>query len=161
MSSRYLIPLAVAAALAAPVAANAWDLDAYPGQPKGDWIFRLGASQVNPQNQNLSLGDGVYVVADSDVSLTGTVTYMITDHIGTELLLAYPFTHGLDLKGDGWGGDRIGYVDQLPPTLSVQWHFNPEGVIRPYVGVGLNWTLFSNEKTTNSGLNALTISTRR
>ena len=47
MSSRYLIPLAVAAALAAPVA-NAWELDAYPGQPKGDWIFRVGMTGVNP-----------------------------------------------------------------------------------------------------------------
>ena len=149
MSSRYLIPLAVAAALAAPVA-NAWELDAYPGQPKGDWIFRLGLTQVNPTDQTLKIsapGDTPqYIVADSDVSVSGTVAYMITDHIATELLLAYPFTHGLDLKGDGANDTRIGYVDQLPPTLSVQWHFNPTGVFRPYVGVGLNWTLFGGEE---------------
>jgi outer membrane protein W len=111
MSSRYLIPLAVVAALAAPAAANAWDLDAYPGQPKGDWIFRLGWSVVNPADQNLKLPSelyspeldvdvpvGGYVVADMGTSLSGTVTYMVTDHIGTELLVAWPFTHGLDIK---------------------------------------------------------------
>jgi outer membrane protein len=149
MSSRYLIPLAVAAALAAPVAANAWDLDAYPGQPKGDWIFRLGWTDVNPANENLPIKNDQgqtfgYLVADQGTNLSGTITYMITDHIGTELLVAVPFTHGLDLK-IGSGPQRIGYVDELPPTLSLQWHFNPDGVIRPYVGVGMNWALFSGE----------------
>ena len=39
MSSRYLISLAVAAALAVPVAAQA---------EQGDWLFRVGLSQLNP-----------------------------------------------------------------------------------------------------------------
>ena len=163
MSSRYLIPLAVAAALAAPVAANAWDLDAYPGQPKGDWIFRLGWTDVNPQDQNLKVGprdpdlSAIPLVADQGTNLSGTITYMITDHIGTELLLAVPFTHGLNLKGGGAGDTRVGYVDQLPPTLSLQWHFNPEGVIRPYVGVGVNWTIFSGEELKGSSGEKLTM----
>src|SRR5512147_1296132 len=122
MSSRYLIPLAVAAALAAPVA-NAWELDAYPGQPKGDWIFRVGMTGVNPQDRNVKVDDApnTWIVADQGFSVSGTVSYFITDHIATELLLAYPFTHGLDVKGNlGGDGGRIGYIDQLPPTLSVQ-----------------------------------------
>ena len=106
MSSRYLIPLAVAAAFAGPITAHAWDLDAYPGQPKGDWIFRLGWSDVNPQDRNLKISDdpNAWIVADQGTNLSGTMTYMITDHIGTELLLAWPFTHGLDVKGDLNGG---------------------------------------------------------
>ena len=130
-----------------------------PGQPKGDWIFRLGWSDVNPADQNVKLPSdlysptldevlpvGGYIVADQGTSLSGTVTYMITDHIGTELLVAWPFTHGLDVKSSNSAlNGRIGYVTQLPPTLSLQWHFNPEGVVRPYVGVGMNWTMFSDE----------------
>ena len=46
MSSRYLIPLAVAAALAAPVAANAEEGTYDPGK----WLVRVGLSQINPDS---------------------------------------------------------------------------------------------------------------
>ncbi|MGB5103120.1 MAG: OmpW family outer membrane protein, partial [Steroidobacteraceae bacterium] len=143
MLSRYLIPLAVAAALATPLAANA---------AQGDWLFRVGLSQVNPKEENLQidLGEPVgnaFIVVDSDISPTFNITYMLTDHIGTELLAAWPFTHGIDLKPYSGGGERIAYVDHLPPTLSLQWHFNPNGTWRPYVGAGINYTMFSSEET--------------
>ncbi|MCE1968389.1 outer membrane beta-barrel protein, partial [Enterobacter hormaechei] len=41
------------------------------------------------------------------------------------------------------GGVGIGSVKHLPPTLTLQYHFNPEGQIRPYAGLGLNYTRFS------------------
>ena len=40
-----LLTVAATAALVAPTIASA---DVVPGQPKGDWIFRLGVSQLNP-----------------------------------------------------------------------------------------------------------------
>ena len=106
MSSRILIPLAVAAALMAPMTASA---------EKGDWLFRVGLSQVNPDETNLetSLGD---IVADSDLSPTFNISYFLTNNISTELLAAWPFTHGLDLKTGGGGIERVGYFDHLPPT---------------------------------------------
>ncbi len=146
MSSRILISLAVAAALAAPIVAQA---DSYPGQPKGDWMFRVGVSQLNPDSKNLPAPRAALranLVVDSDISPTFTVEYMLTDHLGTELLLAWPFTHGIDAKGDGETLFRIGSVDVLPPTLSLNWHFNPDGTFRPYIGAGVNYTLFSGEE---------------
>ena len=80
MSSRYLIPLAVAAALAAPVAAHAQDEGTYD---PGKWLVRVGMSQINPDSYNLDLGNGTAVVVDSDLSPTATVEYMITPHIGS------------------------------------------------------------------------------
>ncbi len=139
MSSRILVPLAVAAALVAPMTANA---------EQGDWLFRVGMSQTNPKESNLENVLGGDIVVDSDLSPTFNISYMLTDHVGTELLLAWPFTHGIDLKPGG-GGDnkeRVGYVDHLPPVLSLQWHFNPGGVFRPYIGAGINYTLFSSEE---------------
>ena len=29
----------------------------------------------------------------------------------------------------------------LPPTLTAQWHFNPDQMIDPYVGAGVNYTV--------------------
>ena len=146
MSSRYLIPLAVAAALAAPVAAHAEEGTYDPGK----WLVRVGLSQINPDSENLEI-PGAFVVVDSDITPTGTIEYMITPHIGTELLLAWPATHGIDLKGFAPNTDsRVGHVDVLPPVLSLNWHFNPNGMFRPYVGVGINYTLFSGEETSGA-----------
>ena len=39
-----------------------------------------------------------------------------------------------------------GEVDHLPPTLSVQYHFPVDAQWKAYVGVGVNWTMFSNAK---------------
>ncbi len=143
MSSRYLIPLAVAAALAAPVAAHAQEGTYDPGK----WLVRVGMSQINPERKTWKFRAPSLVV-DSDVTPTGTVEYMITPHIGTELLLAWPATHGIDLKGFAPNTDsRVGHVDVLPPTLSLNWHFNPNGMFRPYIGAGVNYTMFSGEET--------------
>jgi outer membrane protein len=138
MSSRILIPLAVAAALMAPMTASA---------EKGDWLFRVGMSQLNPDETNLVVPGVGDLVVDSDLSPTFNVSYFLTDHISTELLAAWPFTHGIDLKTGGGGVERVGYVDHLPPTLSLNWHFNPNGTLRPYIGAGVNYTLFSGEET--------------
>ena len=54
-----------------------------------------------------------------------------------------PFLHEIRLEGAG----AVGEMDFLPPTLSVQYHFNPNGRARPYIGAGLNYTLFSDERT--------------
>jgi len=38
---------------------------------------------------------------------------------------------------------KIGTFKHLPPTLLAQYHFIPDGVVRPYIGVGANLTLIS------------------
>jgi outer membrane protein len=81
---------------------------------------------------------------DNGTSATIEATYMFADHLGVELLAAWPFTH--DVGIDGVSGD-VAQVEHLPPTLSLQYHFNPEGRFRPYVGAGLNYTFFFNEET--------------
>ncbi len=142
----------VAALLAAPVAVA----------EKGDWIVRAGATMVDPKSNNLSLGDlsdgegftiqDVNLEVDEGTSLGFTITYMLTDNVGLELLAAVPFKHDVNLCGtvDGDRGcGQLAEVKHLPPTLSVQYHFLPEGTFRPYVGLGLNLTLFSDEKFTS------------
>ena len=61
---------------------------------------------------------------------------MFTKNIGAELIL------GTSKHNVTSGGGDIGSVWVLPPTLTLQYHFNPEGAIRPYVGAGLNYTRF-------------------
>lgn len=43
----------------------------------------------------------------------------------------------------------------LPPTLTLQYHFNPNGKIRPYAGVGVNYTIFYDEDASASLIGAV------
>jgi outer membrane protein len=54
-----------------------------------------------------------------------------------------PFSHDINLNGSG----KVAETKHLPPTLSQQYHFNPNGAWRPYVGAGLNYTVFFRGKT--------------
>ena len=41
----------------------------------------------------------------------------------------------------------MGSTKHLPPTVSLQYHFNDKGVVSPVLGVGLNYTTFFSEDT--------------
>lgn len=140
MSSK-LVKSAVAAALAGAFLAGA----AAQAYETGDWLFRVGAYGVFPESDNLTnvLGTGATLNVDDGYSLGFNFTYMINPNIGIELLLALPFGHDITLSGLG----TVAHTDQLPPTLSVQYHFMPYNSVRPYVGIGLNYTTFFNEDT--------------
>jgi outer membrane protein len=43
------------------------------------------------------------------------------------------------------GALKIGQFKHLPPTLTLQYHFNPTGQFRPYVGAGVNYTIISDD----------------
>ena len=52
-------------------------------------------------------------------------------------------------------GGAARFVDEhLPPTLMLEYYFDPAADVRPYVGAGINYTLFSNESA-DSELEAL------
>lgn len=113
-------------------------------QDAGDWIWRVGVHNARPKSDNHSV-----VNADAGASLTFNATYLLTPNWGLELLAALPFEHDINLNGGG----KVAETKHLPPTLSLQYHFNPNGAWRPYAGAGLNYTLFFDEKTSGA-LNA-------
>jgi len=107
----------------------------------GDFFVRGGAAIVMPNESSDKLG-GNELKIDNDTQAAATFTYMATDNIGVELLLATPFSHDVSL-----GGDKVAEVSQLPPSLMAQYYFGkPDSQVRPYVGAGLNYTLFFDEE---------------
>lgn len=107
-------------------------------QDAGDWIWRVGVHNVRPKSDNHAL-----VNVDAAASLTFNATYMLAPNWGVEVLAALPFEHDINLNGGG----KVAQTKHLPPTVSLQYHFNPDGAWRPYVGAGVNYTLFFDEKT--------------
>ena len=51
---------------------------------------------------------------------------MLCDNIGLEVLAATPFSHDIDATGSIAGLGKIAEVKQLPPTVSLQYHFTPK-----------------------------------
>ncbi len=107
-------------------------------QSAGDWTLGVGVHQVNPKSD--SGVDGLDV--DSNVRPTITGEYFIADNLGIEVLAALPFEHDITV-----GGATVGSTKQLPPTVSLQYHFNSTGTVSPFIGAGLNYTTFFSEDT--------------
>ena len=108
----------------------------------GNWISRVGAWSIFPKSGNLNTTLGTIGV-DNGYSPGLNLTYMATPSIGIELIAALPFKHDVTLSST-----KIASTYQLPPTIFVQYHFMPSSNMRPYAGVGLNYTFFWDEKTT-------------
>ncbi|MEB2872009.1 OmpW/AlkL family protein [Pseudomonas rhizosphaerae] len=139
----------IAMALAAPLA---------QAHQAGDLIIRAGAATTAPNEDSGQLKlDGAKVAGtkatlDSDTQLGLAFAYMLTDHVGIELLAATPFQHTVGVRGvsaaTGIAGldGKLADVKQLPPTLSLQYYpLAPTSRFQPYAGVGINYTLFYDE----------------
>lgn len=130
--------LAFAATLAALVALPA------VAQERGSWAVAIGAHTVNPNSDNGALAGGTLPLdIGSDTRPTITAEYFVRDNLGLEVLAAVPFEHDLSIEGLG----RIGSTRHLPPTLTLQYHFNSAGRVSPFLGAGLNYTAFFKEST--------------
>ena len=116
---------------------------------EGDWIVRVGAATVAP-NEDSDLIDVAGIVTlpgvdiDDNTQVGITAAWMMTSKVGLELLAATPFKHDIEVSDIGVSA---GETKHLPPTLMLQY-YPIEGDVKfnPYVGVGINSTIFFDEK---------------
>lgn len=106
---------------------------------------------------------GVLPDVSSDVNIGGKVdatnavapefdvSYYFTPHISAELIAATT-QHKVTYNGD----TSLGKTWILPPTVTAQYHFLPDSAFNPYVGAGLNYSMFYGENSA-SGFNSLKI----
>lgn len=120
---------------------------------QGDLLVRVRAIMVAPNEESGSVLPGFpgeKVKVDSSVMPEIDLTYMASDHIGFELIAATTKHSASGRTGTTGAIGRLASTWVLPPTLTAQYHFMPEGKIRPYVGAGVNYTLFYNEKASGA-----------
>lgn len=145
--------------LATVMAGTAWGSAA---AKEGDILLRLRAigivpidssEGIQPDLVTTGLSPGNAVVPELDV------TYMVLDNFGVELIAA---TSHHDIKATGALSNlgNVGEAWLLPPTLLAQYHFIPDGPVRPYVGAGLNVTFTYGEQAQGSLKTALGQSTK-
>ena len=125
-------------ALAAPHA-FAEDGDPTSGIHAGDVLVRLRAITIVPQVRTSDTLSALNVDVNNATVPELDFTYMFLDNVGVELILATSRHQLTSNLGD------LGGVNVLPPTLLLQYHFNHQGRVRPYVGAGVNYTYFYND----------------
>lgn len=115
MKKLLLAATAIAMTAAAP---------AFAGQ--GDWLIRLRAIDVMP-NESADIDPiGGDVDIDNSIVPELDITYFFQDQWAVELILGVT-PHDVAAVDTGAGDVDLGDVALLPPTLTVQYHFNPDG----------------------------------
>lgn len=101
------------------------------------WMVRARIIAVAPDaDAHLDIGGNVDV--DTSAAPELDFSYFFSKNWAAELILAT--TKHEVVHSDA--GD-LGSAWVLPPTLTVQYHIDPDSnVFRPYVGVGINYSIF-------------------
>lgn len=124
-----------------------------PLTPHSPWQVRLRALGVVTRDKGSVDG-----IAGSDLSSSNSVTpeldfsYYFNDNIAAELILGTTYSK-IDGKGSIAGLGNIGKTWLLPPTLTLQYHFTDFGKFKPYVGAGINYTVFYNQSARGAATN--------
>lgn len=121
-----VVLLALASATALPVVAQA---------EESPWLVRVRAVDLESDNEDstgLNLAINNRIIPEVDIS------YFFTPQIAAELVLTYPQKQTIYS-----GGAEVGKLKHLPPTLTLQYHFEKMREFKPYVGIGVNYTRFS------------------
>jgi outer membrane protein len=113
------------------------------------WMVRARATHLNWDNSENSqlAAAGLGVNAKNKTIPELDISYFFTKNIAAELVLTYPQRVNVNSTAAG----DLGYVRALPPTLLAQYHFTQFGPLKPYVGVGLNYTIFSRRQSLAGG----------
>lgn len=121
------------------------------------WQIRVRALYVMPEN-----GGSVNGVLGSDLTYSDSVvpeldiTYYFTKNIAAELILGVT-PHDINGAGTISSLGKVGKVWLLPPTLTLQYHFTDFGPFKPYIGAGVNYTVFFNQDAKNTAFSSVDV----
>jgi outer membrane protein len=107
---------------------------------KGDVVVRLRATHIAPdESSHLNLSGYQRLEVDSNTIPEIDFSYYFTKNIAAELILATGTRHDVNAIANDGSVSKLGSINLLPPTLTAQWHFNPDQTVDPYVGAGLSY----------------------
>jgi|GWRWMinimDraft_6_1066014.scaffolds.fasta_scaffold12530_2 outer membrane protein len=120
------LALALAGGVALPFAVQA---------EESPWLVRVRAVDLESDNEDSS---GLNLAINNKIIPEVDISYFFTPNIAAELVLTYPQKQTIYS-----GGAEIGSLKHLPPTLTLQYHFEKMREFKPYLGIGVNYTRFS------------------
>jgi outer membrane protein len=114
------------------------------GKQAGDFVIGLSVIGVLPMDSGSVDLIGGTPSASFAVTPQLDFTYFFTPNLAVNLIAATT-RHDLEVTGSALGTVDLGRVWALPPTLTFQYHPLPASRFSPYVGLGVNWTMFYGE----------------
>lgn len=107
---------------------------------QGAWLVGLKVLNLNPDVESVTSIGGEARVADDTVPELD-IRYFLTDNIALETILGYT-EHKVSAAGTQLGDVNLGSTKVLPPTITLQYHFTGGRRFLPYLGAGLNYTVY-------------------
>jgi outer membrane protein len=156
-NNRALLAAAAIAALFCAVPAFADDHDVYSNS------FRLGSESVfyHTKADDISgpyVPPGVNIKADNLETLYAAYVRRLSSAFDLELALGYPPLAKVEGNGPAtvgsvsYNGQVVSSARWISPTLFLEYKFLSESSnLRPYIGVGVNYTTFYDRDTTAQG----------
>jgi outer membrane protein len=122
----------------------------------GDFVVRLRATLISPDESsslgrttdaNIAAGTAqtLYGSANAELQVDSNtipeldISYYFTKNIAAELILALGSRHDVTVSPGTSLAKNLGNINLLPPTLTAQWHFNPDQTFDPYLGAGFSY----------------------
>jgi outer membrane protein len=136
-------------AMAAVVSLGPIASQAQSTENSNPWMVRVRATDLIWQNsQSGAVVQGANVKAANKVIPEFDISYFFTKNIAAELVLTYPQTIQINYTA---AQTQLGTIKALPPSLLLQYHFTELGALKPYVGAGVNYTIFSSRNNLGNG----------
>jgi outer membrane protein len=134
----------IAAALACAVAAAPALAQDVRGKQAGDLVLGVGLIGVLPMSGGSTSIGGTPSASDT-VTPQLDLTWYVSPNFAVNVIAATS-RHDVEVQNvPGAGTIELGRVWALPPTVTLQYHPLPRSRFSPYVGVGLNYTVFYGE----------------
>ena len=122
---------------------------------QGPWEVRLRAVYLDFAQKsdafNLPITGGTTPIPADAITLNKKwipdldIEYFFTPNWSAELVLTYPQSQDVTVRVPALNTSvGVGSFKHLPPVLTAKYNFMPQSDFRPYVGLGVNLTLFSN-----------------
>ncbi|MBR9846266.1 MAG: OmpW family protein [Algicola sp.] len=114
--------------------------DAMPDDNYSKWQLRVRAVAVAPEPYFFDAISGFDPEFSTEFAPEVDISYFLSKNIAVELMFTTS-THDVEVEDVV----SLGSVSLLPPTLTLQYHARL-GNFKPYIGAGLNYTIFYGEE---------------
>lgn len=114
---------------------------------EGPWMVRARAVGIDMANKDAT---GLGLTVNNKTIPEIDITYFFNKNVAAELVLTVPQKQ---IVSSSVLATDIGTFRHLPPTLTLQYHFDTISGMKPYLGAGLNYTQISQVKLLEGGAN--------
>lgn len=129
------------------------------GAASAQHSFYLGGAYIDVHSKSdpLSFSPAKELPSPAEIEVDDASTvgfgyaYRFTPRWSVEFALGIPPKHKTYGRGSLEPFGQVSTVKQVAPTVFANYHFGPYGRVEPFVGAGINYTRFTDARSTAAG----------